>query len=405
MEGAEVSTVAIRLPPFWAERPAVWFAQVEAQFSLAGISNEKTKLHYVIPQLDHQFAAEVEDIITSPPQKDPYTKLKTELVNRLSPSREQRIHQFLKLEMGDRKPSQFLRHLRSLVPDVPVAFLRSIWSSRLPLNIQAILADQPEGELDAAARCADRLIEAAPMPTLSCAPPTNSAWLLQRIDDFSHQMAELSAEQNRSSSGDHRYRSRDRRPDKSNSLDDTTITRCWYHRRFGANAKKCSQPCSYNQRGKLARQTSTAVYVYTATTRRLFVTDRRSKQQFLVNTGSDLCVFPRMLIPQRKERVNFDFRAANGTTIRTYGWLTLRLNLGLRRDFMWRFVVADVTHPLIGADFLSHFGLLVDCRNNRLLDGTMSSAPIQEPSSPIPSVKVRNGGAPVNGRPSRSGAS
>jgi hypothetical protein len=31
-------------------------------------------------------------------------------------------------------------------------------------------------------------------------------------------------------------------------------------------------------------------------------------------------------------------------------------------------VVADVTHPLIGVDFLSHFGLLVDCRNNRLLD-------------------------------------
>jgi hypothetical protein len=28
-----------------------------------------------------------------------------------------------------------------------------------------------------------------------------------------------------------------------------------------------------------------------------------------------------------------------------------------------------VTHPLIGVDFLSHFGLLVDCKHNRLLDG------------------------------------
>jgi hypothetical protein len=116
-------------------------------------------------------------------------------------------------------------------------------------------------------------------------------------------------------------------------------------------------------------------------------------------------VFPRNLIPQCKERVNFDFRAANGTTIRTYGWLTLRLSLGLRRDFMWRFVVADVTHPLIGADFLSHFGLLVDCQNNRLLDGTMSSAPIQAASSSIPSVKVSNGGTPVDSRPSTSSAS
>jgi hypothetical protein len=30
---------------------------------------------------------------------------------------------------------------------------------------------------------------------------------------------------------------------------------------------------------------------------------------------------------------------------------------------MWWFVVADVSQPLIGANFLSHFGLLVDCRN------------------------------------------
>jgi hypothetical protein len=30
-------------------------------------------------------------------------------------------------------------------------------------------------------------------------------------------------------------------------------------------------------------------------------------------------------------------------------------------------VVADVTHPLNGIDFLYHFDLLVDCKHNRLL--------------------------------------
>jgi hypothetical protein len=74
---AEISRVAVRLPPFWAERPAVWFAQAEAQFSLAGISNERKKFNYVISQLDQRYAAEVEDIITSPPQQDPYSKLRT----------------------------------------------------------------------------------------------------------------------------------------------------------------------------------------------------------------------------------------------------------------------------------------------------------------------------------------
>jgi hypothetical protein len=40
--------------------------------------------------------------------------------------REQRIRQLLTLEMGDRKLSQFLRHLRDLAPDVPEDFLHTI---------------------------------------------------------------------------------------------------------------------------------------------------------------------------------------------------------------------------------------------------------------------------------------
>jgi hypothetical protein len=58
---------------------------------LAGVNREKTKFFYVISQLDHRYAEEVQDIITSPPERDPYTTLRTELVWRLSPSREQRI--------------------------------------------------------------------------------------------------------------------------------------------------------------------------------------------------------------------------------------------------------------------------------------------------------------------------
>jgi hypothetical protein len=85
---AELWRVAVRLPPFWAERPAVWFAQAEAQFFLDGVSSEKTKFFHMISQLDHQYAAEVKDII-SPPERDPYTTLRVELVRRLTPSREQ----------------------------------------------------------------------------------------------------------------------------------------------------------------------------------------------------------------------------------------------------------------------------------------------------------------------------
>jgi hypothetical protein len=65
---AEISRLAVRLPLFWAERPAVWFVQAEAQFTLAGINSERIKFCHIISQLDHRYATEVEDIITSPPE-------------------------------------------------------------------------------------------------------------------------------------------------------------------------------------------------------------------------------------------------------------------------------------------------------------------------------------------------
>jgi hypothetical protein len=141
--------------------------------------------------------------------------------------------------------------------------------------------------------------------------------------------------------------------------------------------------------GKLQQQTSLAADACTTTTGRLFITDRTTKHRFLLDTGSDLSMFPRKLVPGRKERVNYDLFAANRTTILTYGWIFLSLDLGLRRDFTWRFVVADVQTPIIGVDLLAHFGLLADCRNNRLLDGTiLLSAPARTAHMPIASVKT-----------------
>jgi hypothetical protein len=108
-------------------------------------------------------------------------------------------------------------------------------------------------------------------------------------------------------------------------------------------------------------------------------------------------MFPRKQVPQCRECVNYDLCAANGTTIHAYRWLPLSLNLGLRREFTWQFMVADVAQSLIRADFLSYFGLLVDCRNNCLLDGVTSlSAPAQAASLLVPSVKVISSGTSVD---------
>ena len=69
------------------------------------------------------------------------------------------------------------------------------------------------------------------------------------------------------------------------------------------------------------------------------------------------------------------------------------MNLGLSRDFTWRFVIPDVDIPIIGVDLLSHNGVLVDGRKNHLLDGvtSLTTPGLNAPLS-LPSVKVIAGG-------------
>ena len=74
--------------------------------------------------------------------------------------------------------------------------------------------------------------------------------------------------------------------------------------------------------------------------------------------------------PERRttNKYEYDLFAANGTRISTYGTIAVTLNLSLSRAFTWRFVIADYQSPVIGMDFVSHYGLLLDPRNTRLID-------------------------------------
>ena len=44
------------------------------------------------------------------------------------------------------------------------------------------------------------------------------------------------------------------------------------------------------------------------------------------------------------------------------------LYLGLRRVFHWVFIIADVRTPILGADILQHYDLLVKLGGKRLTD-------------------------------------
>ena len=100
---------------------------------------------------------------------------------------------------------------------------------------------------------------------------------------------------------------------------------------------------------------------------RLIITDKYSGLSFLIDTGADISLVPKRSVSNAQSS-SLKLFAANGTKIDTYGSKTLALNLGLRRVFKWKFCIASIQRPILGADFLSHYGLLVDMKRKRLID-------------------------------------
>lgn len=104
--------------------------------------------------------------------------------------------------------------------------------------------------------------------------------------------------------------------------------------------------------------------------RRLSVFDRTNNIRFLIDTGSDVSILPATRRDKTKSPIPFLLHAANSTNIKTFDTRILYVDLGLRRRFSWNFLVADVSTAIIGADFLSYFGLMVDLRHRSIIDGT-----------------------------------
>ena len=105
-----------------------------------------------------------------------------------------------------------------------------------------------------------------------------------------------------------------------------------------------------------------------STSRLLTIADPVSKLSYLIDTGAEISVLP----PRPGDRLNasdgIKLQAANGSSIRTFGDRSVQLDLGLAKAFTWKFTIADVSKPIIGADFLRYFGLLVDVGRKRLMD-------------------------------------
>ena len=81
-----------------------------------------------------------------------------------------------------------------------------------------------------------------------------------------------------------------------------------------------------------------------------------------------MSVVPRRTASGLSEERTPKSTAEGGQNIKTYGKERLKLNVRLKTEVAWEFVVADVTQPILGADFLKARKLLVDVANGALIE-------------------------------------
>ena len=99
----------------------------------------------------------------------------------------------------------------------------------------------------------------------------------------------------------------------------------------------------------------------------LFIQDILSGREFLVDSGASVSVFPG---PKSSSANGIRLLTADGSSMFCSGsrLIPLRFSCGSgSKVYTWNFQLAPVPIPLLRADFLKHFNLLVDIKGRKLV--------------------------------------
>ncbi|UYV71006.1 hypothetical protein LAZ67_8001389 [Cordylochernes scorpioides] len=345
---------SIKAPEFWPNDPELWFITLESQFLL-----NKPK---------------VREFIMSPPPDKKYDALKKAIIKCTADSEFKKLQQLLtQEEFGDRLPSQLLRRLRQLIGEskaVSDTSLKMLWMQRLPKNIQIILTTQEQASLNSLAKLADIVTE------ITSSPSSSTSTLEKELASLRAEISALKIDLNKKEERIPRSRSRSSSSSRKSA---PNIQSKWL---LVLVSFSIQAPCKkmhltlYFQRkskepaGKLQQQSVSPVVTDCSNNKshRLFITDYRNKISFLLDTGAEISVLPPGPEDRRRGPTKFTLTAANNSPIKTYGERFLNLDLGLRRYFKWRFIIADTNKAILGADFMEHFGIIPDIKGKFKID-------------------------------------
>ncbi|XP_035739379.1 uncharacterized protein LOC118449202 [Vespa mandarinia] len=275
---SEINRVSARIPQFWMEEPLVWFTLAEIQFNLAGVTQDNIKYAHVLSKLDEKYIHVMLDVIMNPPATKRYENFKEQVIKRFTnASNIKRLQLLEKEELGDRIPSEFLRHLRNLAESrLSQGLLYIIWTSKLPAHIQTIVKTMHDSPLNIRAEVADRIADLS----LPYNMPTKAAEIKikdinnEDVISLKHQINGLTEtvkevylnEKQRKlefygakNEQSRKYQLDNQEQEHQNNMNLKEI--CYFHRKFGNEAGKCILPCSFRHLNYTSQVTVDAQHI------------------------------------------------------------------------------------------------------------------------------------------------
>ena len=98
------------------------------------------------------------------------------------------------------------------------------------------------------------------------------------------------------------------------------------------------------------------------------VWDKHSGHTYLIDNGADFSVFPVFATEKKAHPLSDPLVAANGSLFKTWGKRNVSLLLGQGRSFTQEFHIADITEPILGAEFFIANDLAIYMTRHCLID-------------------------------------
>lgn len=238
---------SIHMPVFKPDDINAWFRRVEHWFSLQRITREEDRYSFLASQIDHPAVSYMPEWSTQPPE-NPYTVVKKKMIAIFEDSTQTRIQKLLEQKpLGDMKPSLMLAEMRNVAIGVDDTVLRNLWLNRLPPAAKSVITILSNSTLDEAAKAADDVMETVNNASKINQISTESATINElkaTINSLAKAIENMNANRGRTQSRSNE-KSNQRTPSKSRDESKSSI--CRFHRKFGADARRCLLPCSFSK--------------------------------------------------------------------------------------------------------------------------------------------------------------